>query len=480
MDRMLVLDDSSIDRPKYKGVTMPYKTVADLPEATAQLPDHAKTIFMAAFNAAHEEHKSDPDVETIAMKIAWSAVNKSYRKDGGTWVKASEGMYYVNRVALTDGDTTRVQALRVGTFFHPVFGKFTITPELMDTMVLNFKDHRPKSPTELVVDYEHQSGKGVEAIAAGWIKGLERVGGELFMNVSWTEAAAKRIRDREYRFISPEFAFHYVHKETGKDIGPTLLAAALTNRPFVEGMQPVVLCEAEEGVLALSESRMRLAETDDLPDECFAHIGDGAKGETPQRQFPYKDINGKVDAEMVKRAIDDLNHANLSPEDKAKAGAILDKAMEEMSGMNLSESQYTELKTLADSAAALAIKLTEADAKIVTVVVERDTAIKALAEATKSIKLAEADTAVKSLVEKRKLLPAQAQWAKSLFLSDKVAFDSFAACAPVVGPEGGERGSNTPTTPADEVQLTESEVKIGARLGLTEADLIASKKRNVK
>jgi cation transport regulator len=64
---------------------MPYKTNADLPKNISdKLPEHAQTIFLKAFNSAHEQYQD----EQTAFKVAWAAVKKEYEKNQeGLWVK---------------------------------------------------------------------------------------------------------------------------------------------------------------------------------------------------------------------------------------------------------------------------------------------------------------------------------------------------------------------------------------------------------
>lgn len=227
---------------------MPYKMPNDIPEYIKGLPEGAQSAFVEVFNRTLDETKD----EEKARIAGWGAVKQSYEKTDKGWVKKMNEIRYVSQLfALAEGSkVSRVQVMRTGTFHHPMYGKFSIKEGDLDSMVKNFAEHRPKAPTELVVDYEHQSTTPMQkAKAAGWIKGLERVKEALFMLVEWTGEAAKAITANEYRFISPEFNLHYTDKETGKDIGPTLLSAALTNRPFLEGMGPVMLSETLDKAL---------------------------------------------------------------------------------------------------------------------------------------------------------------------------------------------------------------------------------------
>ncbi len=73
---------------------MPYDHISDLPQSvTKALPDHAQKIYLAAFNNAWDTYKDpedrqgDDSRETVAHKVAWSAVKQKYEKDGDQWVR---------------------------------------------------------------------------------------------------------------------------------------------------------------------------------------------------------------------------------------------------------------------------------------------------------------------------------------------------------------------------------------------------------
>ena len=72
---------------------MPYGANKYLPKnITHVLPEHAQDIFREAFNSAYDEYKEakdrrgGEDRETVARKVAWAAVKKSYHKGSdGKW-----------------------------------------------------------------------------------------------------------------------------------------------------------------------------------------------------------------------------------------------------------------------------------------------------------------------------------------------------------------------------------------------------------
>jgi cation transport regulator len=67
---------------------MPYRDISDLPDAVQQhLPQHAREIYLAAFNNAWEEYAGRENRESVAHKVAWAAVKKQYVKAGKDWVR---------------------------------------------------------------------------------------------------------------------------------------------------------------------------------------------------------------------------------------------------------------------------------------------------------------------------------------------------------------------------------------------------------
>lgn len=159
-----------------------------------------------------------------------------------------------------------IQLAKTGSFVSTRYGKFSITRDDLSTMLHNYNTITPKDPTELPIDYDHLSmdpKKPGDGIAAGWMKKLElrAEGDELWCEVEWTPDGAERIANNEYRFVSPSFVKNHVHKD-GKKIGTTLLAAAITNHPFLDGMSALTLYNfAAIGDLALAASSGGIMET---------------------------------------------------------------------------------------------------------------------------------------------------------------------------------------------------------------------------
>ncbi|MFN3879804.1 MAG: phage protease [Nitrincola lacisaponensis] len=92
---------------------------------------------------------------------------------------------------------------------------------------------------DLVIDYEHQTlnadKNGQPAPAAGWFRDIEwREGSGLWIKPRWTERAKQFVKNGEYRYLSAVFPYDIT---TGQPL--RLHSAALTNRPGIDGMQPL-------------------------------------------------------------------------------------------------------------------------------------------------------------------------------------------------------------------------------------------------
>lgn len=140
-----------------------------------------------------------------------------------------------------------IQAAVVGDYDGNGYGPFSITKDMLASMALNFSTGKfPEPPTEICVDYDHLTTKDAktpgDGKAAGWFKELQTRddGTTLWARVEWTPAGAEMIASGEYRFFSPYYSTNFATPK-GEEIGVCLINGAITNRPFLQGMQPLSL-----------------------------------------------------------------------------------------------------------------------------------------------------------------------------------------------------------------------------------------------
>ncbi|WOD41548.1 ChaB family protein [Nodosilinea sp. E11] len=79
---------------------MSYENTETLPQDTQSLPQEAKQIFMAAFNAASEDGFS----EDGAHEVAWNSVRNTFaQKDNGEWYFKAEDLDSRSRTGAMPG-----------------------------------------------------------------------------------------------------------------------------------------------------------------------------------------------------------------------------------------------------------------------------------------------------------------------------------------------------------------------------------------
>ncbi len=123
-------------------------------------------------------------------------------------------------------------------------GSFVVDEESADAALSAFEQHG----TDLPIDYEHQTLGGTyssptgQAPAAGWIKRIiAEPGIGLMAEIVWTDRAQEMLAAKEYRYLSPVA----VIRKTDRKL-VAIHSAALTNKPAIVGMEPIVnRCSSE-------------------------------------------------------------------------------------------------------------------------------------------------------------------------------------------------------------------------------------------
>lgn len=164
-----------------------------------------------------------------------------------------------------DGKTvSEIQLFKLGAFEHWSGTQFTVDDSFMDSMITNFQASQALSKDHKIIpiDYNHASLEDGEiSKAAGWVTTLTKKPDGLYATVEWTPAGAEYIKNQEFKYISPEFGIEPKDEYGDNAEGPVLFAGAMTNRPFLKGMQPLSLKAKKE------EQMKKLLKLFDLKDE---------------------------------------------------------------------------------------------------------------------------------------------------------------------------------------------------------------------
>ena len=265
-------------------------------------------------------------------------------------------------------------------------GEFDVDEDSLREM----KAQIARKGVDLVVDYEHQTLKGVEAPAAGWVKELKREGGNIVAAVEWTPRGAEYLKNKEYRYLSPVVN---VRKTDNKAIG--LHSLALTNTPAIENMDPIVNSENfEEGDDIMN--LQKLAQLLGLgPDATEEQVMEALQAMAAENRSLKEQSGGE--ATVANKAVCEL----LGLKAGAPAEDVTAKIMELKGGTIDGVNVLEELKALKQQTA------------------RRD-----------------ADEAVTLALKAGKITPAQREWAQSYALTDPKGFGAFVEKAPQVVPMG--------------------------------------------
>ncbi len=138
---------------------------------------------------------------------------------------------------------------------------FSFTRQVFDQLVRNFRLHPsyrlgPDERGEVGIvpwDFNHASERDptagdlpvLGAPAVGWTSDLDvRTGAdgkaELWAYTTFLEPARSYIKAGQYKWASVAVAFEAIDPLTGENIGAVLTSIALTNQPFIEGMQELI------------------------------------------------------------------------------------------------------------------------------------------------------------------------------------------------------------------------------------------------
>ncbi|MCX5828754.1 MAG: phage protease [Deltaproteobacteria bacterium] len=127
-----------------------------------------------------------------------------------------------------------IQVIPYGIDIETPKGKFTCDETSQQAVLAAFDAQK----NDMVIDYEHQTLRDVEAPAAGWIKKAKLInkGKEgIWAVVDWTEKARQYIANKEYRYVSPVFITRISDNRVVR-----LINVALTNQPNIDGMVPLI------------------------------------------------------------------------------------------------------------------------------------------------------------------------------------------------------------------------------------------------
>lgn len=313
-----------------------------------------------------------------------------------------------------------VKILPVGTV-NSEKGDFIVDHESYKEM----KAEMQRRGIDIVIDYEHQTLKDVQAPAGGWVKDLIYTPEAIVAKVEWTPKAKEYLKNKEYRYLSPVVL---TRKSDSKAV--VLHSLALTNIPAINGMFAIVnSVDFDTYNTPTGGKEMDLQRIKELL---------GLPAETPEEDV----MNALVKVlEKVKDAPDPKTE-----EDKEVVANSVILGLLELPADSKTEDVTTKIMALKAGAS------------------QRDQEMK---ETLERLKQKEADDAVMMALKAGKITAAQKDWAKEYALKDRKGFDSFVEKAPAVVPVGKLDTTEAPKN-KEKVEVDEFILKA---TGLSKEDL---------
>lgn len=302
-----------------------------------------------------------------------------------------------------------------------------IDAELAAAIIADFEARQ----NDTVIDYEHQTMLTVEngqpAPAAGWFSKLEwRDDGLFAIDVRWTERATGLIEGEEYKYISPVFTYD---KKTGAI--KSLLNAALTNNPALDGMEAVAASQYAQLINQPGEKMNELLEQ-------LRWL----------LNLPVTSTAEDVTAELQK-AIDQIKAA-------AASAASL-------SGFDV----VTLIKTQAEQIAALTTAVGNPDPSKFVAVATMQSLQNEVAALRAQITEREVNEVVTAALATGQILPAQEAWARAHGKENIASLKAYIATAqPIAALAATQTGGTPPAGASTGQQLDESQLAVCKAMGV--------------
>jgi len=241
--------------------------------------------FLAELEGAEEEEPEEEPEEEGGEEMVAGGGGGSKKKKKKTWMS-----FPLDALSLQAGDASSwIQLAKTGEFKHWSGKKLDLSREMFESFSANLTAAGGEVPVNLLhPDLRATQGQTVPATdfrAVGRIVELRFDEDKLEARVVWTDEGRDLVRSGSFRHISPEIALKY-RTDDGRQIGPTLVGAALTNRPFLRGM----------AALAATQQAATIAEEDEMNEKTLALVASKLGVEPGDQTALLTALDERIDA----------------------------------------------------------------------------------------------------------------------------------------------------------------------------------------
>lgn len=254
---------------------------------------------------------------------------------------------------------TSIQLIPIGAWDHAVYGPIVINGSAIQQFVRNF-DAKIRKGVFITAGHEGS----LELPAQGWITRVYARDTGLWGDVEWNKLGEDSLKDKQYKFFSPEFYLEYADPETHEVYQNVLTGGALTKSPYFKELLAVVFSDKNinslnehmdiKSILKKKAADRSDEEKDFLKKNASAMDTEDKKqcdDEAAEEADAKKKASEKKEADD-KKALEDSNEAKGLNRDGSKKVVADDKGM-----VQISAAEYAILSGKADKGAEALQKL---------------------------------------------------------------------------------------------------------------------------
>jgi len=230
----------------------------------------------------------------------------------------------------------KIPIFRIGNWKHPAYGVIKGTQDTFNNLIENFRKNVLGRPPFVRLGHSKDNAATFgDAVAEAWVSDLVQEGNVLYA-LAWPTSndIVEAVRNKRYRFASPEYTPDYTDKELGHKVGPVLEAVGLTNEPFLTKLPETVVLADPPGTIYLDHEEVKEMPENELLKENNSLLKKLADGIT----------------KFLDKKPDHVETSGLTEEDRRKLAEV-DAIKVELSDMKtkLSESQTKTAKAQSDA-----------------------------------------------------------------------------------------------------------------------------------
>jgi NADH dehydrogenase/NADH:ubiquinone oxidoreductase subunit G len=310
------------------------------------------------------------------------------------------------------GRTFRKQLLHFGSFAHPkVPGKRVIVDDAFaDKLITNFSNKVCDIVQAPMVDDNNRHTENPEK-NIGEVIDVQKDSKGIYAVIDVRDEDAAKKLGKTLIGASAMLSLDYKDTDSGTFCGPTLLHAAITNRPYItklDGFEEIALSNADDEPV-LIETNENIADTVNEP----VLLGAVTIEEDPVQEKPM--TKEELIAALKEQGIDVVALQKTADETTAALSNIIDTDSDTLKDIS------TAVVELSHAKDELELKLS----KQIEVAETQNSLIEQLVEESKALKLSAAEMEIDHLIEEGRILPKQKAAMLTLSVNDRETFDAL-------------------------------------------------------